>query len=161
MSFRNLLNSNLNFSVLTLSVSLRYFGNELYKQGPKYSYCIFLKGLCWVFVCWILNNALCSMSYVFLVFILCPAHGRVGRVTDCRVRGLRFKSPCSILTSRTETSSLSRVVRDGWDPRSDPLRVIRCVRWSKFAFSLYLLFIEHNYLRTVPQNLMSVCSILL
>ena len=36
-----------------------------------------------------------------------------GRVTDCGVRGLWFKSPGSILTSRTETSSLSRVVRDG------------------------------------------------
>ena len=45
-----------------------------------------------------------------------PARGWVGRVTDCGVRGLGFKSPCSILTSRTETSSLSRVVRDGWDP---------------------------------------------
>ena len=41
------------------------------------------------------------------------ASGRVGRVTDCGVRGLGFKSPGSILTSRTETSSLSRVVRDG------------------------------------------------
>ena len=26
---------NLNFSVLTLSMSLRYFGNELYNQGPN------------------------------------------------------------------------------------------------------------------------------
>ena len=45
-----------------------------------------------------------------------PASGRVGRVTDCGVRGLGFKSPGSILTFRTETSSLSRVVKDGWDP---------------------------------------------
>ena len=43
------------------------------------------------------------------------ARGRVGRVTDCGVRGLGFKSSGSILTSRTETSSLSQVVRDGWD----------------------------------------------
>ena len=50
-----------------------------------------------------------------------PARGRVGRVTDCGVRGLGFKSPGSILTSRTETSSLSRVVRDGWDPSSVPV----------------------------------------
>ena len=48
-------------------------------------------------------------------------HGIVGRVTDCGVRGLGFKSLGSILTSRTETSSLSRVVRDGWDPCSVPL----------------------------------------
>ena len=39
----------------------------------------------------------------------------------CAVRGLAFKSQGSILTSRTETSSLSRVVRDGWDPCSVPL----------------------------------------
>ena len=51
--------------------------------------------------------------------IWCRVGGRVGRVTD---RGLGFKSPGSILTSRTETSSLSRVVRDGWDPCSVPLK---------------------------------------
>ena len=50
-----------------------------------------------------------------------PARGKVGRVTDCGVRGLGFKSPGSSLTSRTETSSLSRVVRDGWDPSSVPV----------------------------------------
>ena len=49
-----------------------------------------------------------------------PARGRVGRVTDGGVKGLGFKSPGSILTSRTETGSLSRVVRDGWDPWSVP-----------------------------------------
>ena len=38
--------------------------------------------------------------------ILYPTRGIVGWLTDCRVRGLRFKSPGSILTSRTETSSL-------------------------------------------------------
>ena len=48
-----------------------------------------------------------------------PANGIVGRVTDCRVRGLRFKSPGSIITYRTETISLSWVVRDGWDPCSE------------------------------------------
>ena len=42
-------------------------------------------------------------------------------MTDCGVRGLWFKSPSSILTSRTETSSISQVVRDGWDPYSLPL----------------------------------------
>ena len=44
-----------------------------------------------------------------------PARGGVGRVTDCGVTGFGFKSQGSILTSRTETSSLSRVVRDGGD----------------------------------------------
>ena len=35
MVSRNLSSSNLNFSVLTLSMSLRYFGNELYYRGPN------------------------------------------------------------------------------------------------------------------------------
>ena len=59
-----------------------------------------------------------SFEYIYKSL---PARGRVGRVTDCGVRGLGFKSPGSILTSKTETSSLSRVVRDGWDPCSAPL----------------------------------------
>ena len=60
------------------------------------------------------------------------ARGRVGRLTDCGVRGLGFKSPGSILTSRTETSSLSRVVRDGWDPCSVPLKWVKksLLRWG-------------------------------
>ena len=57
---------------------------------------------------------------------------RHGWVTDCEVRGLSFKSPGSILTSRTETSSLSRVVRDGWDPCSVPISGQKnsLLRWS-------------------------------
>ena len=55
-----------------------------------------------------------------LIKNLHPARDRVGRVTDCGVRGLGFKSPGSILISTTETSSLSRAVRDGWDPSSVP-----------------------------------------
>ena len=51
------------------------------------------------------------------IFSSYPARGRA----DCGVRGLGFKSPGSIQTSRTETSSLSRVVRDGWDPCCVPL----------------------------------------
>ena len=34
-SCKNLLSSNLNFSVLTLLMSLRYLCNELYKHGPS------------------------------------------------------------------------------------------------------------------------------
>ena len=56
-------------------------------------------------------------------YLVNPARGRVGTVTECGVRGLGFKSPGSILTSRTETSSLSRVVRDCWDPCSVPVSV--------------------------------------
>ena len=61
------------------------------------------------------ENQFCMFLYYY------PARSIVGRVTDCRVRGLGFKSPGSILTSRTETSSLSRAVRDGGDPFSVPL----------------------------------------
>ena len=39
---------------------------------------------------------------------------------DCGVRGHGFKSPGSIPNSRTETISLSRVVRDGGDQCSAP-----------------------------------------
>ena len=63
----------------------------------------------------------CEWFYRNCVNIDSTVHGRVGRVTDCTVRGLRFKSLGPILTSRTETSSLSRVVRDGWDLCSIPL----------------------------------------
>ena len=70
-----------------------------------------------------LKSGLCNLSNeaylinleLFLNYFN-PARGIVGRVTDCGVRGLELKSPSSILTSWTETSSLSRVVRDGGDP---------------------------------------------
>ena len=50
-----------------------------------------------------------------------PARGRDGRVTDRGGKGLGFKSPGSILTSRTKTNPLSRVVRGGGDPCSVPI----------------------------------------
>ena len=60
----------------------------------------------------------------------CPARGIVGRATDCRVRGLGFESPESILLSRTETSSPSRVVRADGFPCSVPLG-----GWKKVSYS--------------------------
>ena len=65
---RNLLSSNLNFSI---SISLRYFGNKLYKRSP-HTVIAFSCGLCWVSGCWILNNALCSMSWMFSSFYCVP-----------------------------------------------------------------------------------------
>ena len=53
--------------------------------------------------------------------VLAKARCIVCRVTACGVRGLGFKSSGSVLTSRTETSSLSRVVMDGGDPFSAPV----------------------------------------
>ena len=61
------------------------------------------------------------------------ARGIVGRVMDCGVRGVGFKSPGSILTSRTETSSLSRVVRNGGDPFSVSFK------WVKKSLPLWSL----------------------
>ena len=52
------------FSFKTFDVS-QIFWQRVVQPKPKYSYCIFLKGLCWVSVYWILNNALCSMSWMF------------------------------------------------------------------------------------------------
>ena len=71
-----------------------------------------------------------------------PARDRVGRVIDCGVRGLGFKSPGSILTSRTETSSLSRVVRDGWDPYSVPVSGQK--KWSPAVESSTWPLNSHN-----------------
>ena len=70
------------------------------------------------------------LLYLLLYLLFSPARGRVGRVTDCGVRDLGFKSPGSILTSRTEISSLSRVVRDGWDLCSVPLSGENKVSWT-------------------------------
>ena len=42
--------------------------SDILATRPKYSYCIFLKGLCSVSVCWILKNVLCSMACVFYRF---------------------------------------------------------------------------------------------
>ena len=72
MVSRNLSSSNLNFSVLlTFDVS-QIFWQRVVQPRPKYSYCILLKGLCWVSVCWILNNALCSMPWMFSDFYCVP-----------------------------------------------------------------------------------------
>ena len=71
-----------------------------------------------------------------------PAHGRVGRVTDCWVRGLWFNSSGLILTSRTKTSSLSPVVRYGWDPYSVPVSEQGGGGGTWFTKIFHLLFIK-------------------
>ena len=55
----------------TFDVS-QIFWQRVVEPRPKYSYCILLKGLCWVSICWIQNNALCSMSWVFSGFYFVP-----------------------------------------------------------------------------------------
>ena len=52
------------FSFITFDVS-QIFWQQVVQQSPKHSYCLFLKGLCRVSVCWVLNNTLCSMSWTF------------------------------------------------------------------------------------------------
>ena len=59
------------FSFNTFDVS-QIFRQRVVQLSPKYSDWIFLKGLCWVSVCWILNNALCSMSWMFSGFYCVP-----------------------------------------------------------------------------------------
>ena len=59
------------FSFNTFDVS-EIFWQRVVQPRPKYSYCILLKGLSWVSVCWILNNALCSMSWMFSGFYCVP-----------------------------------------------------------------------------------------
>ena len=59
------------FSLNTFDVS-QIFWQRVVQPRPKYSYCILLKGLCWVSVCRRLNNALCSMSWMFSSFYCVP-----------------------------------------------------------------------------------------
>ena len=59
------------FNFNTFDVS-QIFWQRVVQPRPKYSYCILLQGLCWVSVCWILNNALCSMSGMFSGFYVVP-----------------------------------------------------------------------------------------
>ena len=75
------------FSFNTFNVS-QIFWQWVIQTRPKYSYCIFLKGLCWVSVCWILNNPLCSMSLVFSGFYF---------VNQCAIN---IWSPYAVLSSK-------------------------------------------------------------
>ena len=59
------------FSFKTFDVS-QIFCQRVVKPWPKYSYSILLKGLCWVSVYWILDNARVPCLGCFLFFILCP-----------------------------------------------------------------------------------------
>ena len=63
---------NLNFSVLTLLMSLRYFGNELYNRGPN-TVIAFSSRDCagFLFVRYWINHCFPCLG-CFLVFIVCP-----------------------------------------------------------------------------------------
>ena len=80
------------------------------------------------------NIKKCTQARKYLNYeapTLLPAGGRVGRVWTAESdRCLGFKSTGSILTSRTETSSLSRVVRDGGDPGTVPLSGLKKVQYG-------------------------------
>ena len=96
----------------------------LYGKNSFYSVIIIIIIIILLLLCYYY----CTIIIIIIVPILLlyhllyhPDRGIVGRVTGCGVRGLGFKSPGSILTSRTETNSVSRVVRDGWDKCSVPL----------------------------------------
>ena len=81
-----------------------------------------------------LNQAFAQPSPSFLRCPRPPSHHPSSLTSVYLVLGLqkstliniiRFKSPGSILTSRTETSSLSRVVRYGGDPCSVPVQWVK------------------------------------
>ena len=59
------------FSFNTFDVS-QLFRQRVVQPRPKHSYCILLKGLCWISVCWMLNNTLWSMSWMFSGFYCVP-----------------------------------------------------------------------------------------
>ena len=71
MVSRNLSSSNLIFSVLTLSMSLRYFGNELYKRGPNTVIAFSWRDCAgFLFVGYWITHCVPSLG-CFLVFIVC------------------------------------------------------------------------------------------
>ena len=72
MSSRNLCQLKYEFFSFNTFDVFQIFWQRVVQPRPKYSYCIFLKGLCWVSVCWLLNNALCSMFCVFSGFYFVP-----------------------------------------------------------------------------------------
>ena len=59
------------FSFNTFDVS-QIFLHELYNRGPNTVIAFSWNGLCWVSVCWILNNALWSMPWMFSGFYCVP-----------------------------------------------------------------------------------------
>ena len=67
------------FSFNTFDVS-QILWQWIVQTRPQYSYWIFLKGLCWVSVCWILNNALSSISWLFSGFYFVPHCSRYGKL---------------------------------------------------------------------------------
>ena len=68
-------------------------------------------------------------------------------MTDCGVRGLGFKSRGLILTSRTETSSLSRVVRYMVETHA-----LYMVKWVKKSLLWWSLRLGHLTARTVQKT---------
>ena len=62
-------NVELEFEFFSFDLS-QIFWQRVLQPRPNYSYCIFLKGLFWVSLCWVLNSVLCSMSWVFSVFFV-------------------------------------------------------------------------------------------
>ena len=58
------------FSLNTFDVS-QIFWQRVVQPRPKCSYCILLKVLCWVSVCWILNNALLDVFWFLYCATLC------------------------------------------------------------------------------------------
>ena len=78
-----LISSNLNFSVLTLSMSLRYFGNELYRQDTNTVIAFSWKDCAgFLFVgYWITHCVPCL--WCFLVFILCPIKPSIFATIRC------------------------------------------------------------------------------
>ena len=59
------------FRFTTFNVS-QIFWQWIVQMRPQYSYCIFLKGLCCLSVCWILNNALFQVLGIFSFLFCAP-----------------------------------------------------------------------------------------
>ena len=75
------------FSFNTFDVS-QIFWQRVEHPRPKYSYCIPLKGLCWVSVCWILNNDWSDKIYCFFILTTSGSliEARIFSVPDVIIR---------------------------------------------------------------------------
>ena len=83
MVSRNLSSSNLNFSVWTLSMSLRYFGNKLYNRGPNIVVAFSWRDCAgFLFVGYWITHCVQFLG-CFLVFIVCPIVPSIFRTICC------------------------------------------------------------------------------
>ena len=95
------------------------------------------------------------MPSCHVIMISCHVSQPTSKTSCIPTRNL-ISTPGSILTSRTETSSLSRVVRDSWDPCSVPLSEGKVSCGGVFDLAVE----QPQLFRKLPQNPPKLCNII-